>query len=130
MAVVPTKTQAALRPPPKPAGYPPSGQSASTSTGPAGLSLVAPGDSIPSNSPDDYPGFILDDDDTIATVARAHREACESARRAMSSLGRDDMVHGNWRGSLPMRWVHLRVLRELAHHFGHADIVREQLMNE
>src|ERR1700693_5519941 len=26
--------------------------------------------------------FILDDDDTIATVQRAHREACESSRRA------------------------------------------------
>lgn len=31
--------------------------------------------------------FILDDDDTIATVQRAHREACESSRRATSSLG-------------------------------------------
>jgi Protein of unknown function (DUF664) len=38
--------------------------------------------------------FILHDDDTIATVQRAHREACESSRRAMSSLGLDDMVHG------------------------------------
>ena len=28
--------------------------------------------------------FILDDDDTIATVQRAHREACEASRRATS----------------------------------------------
>ena len=31
--------------------------------------------------------FILDDDDTIATVQRAHREACEASRGATSSLG-------------------------------------------
>src|SRR5437899_6206609 len=41
--------------------------------------------------------FILDDDDTIATIQRAHREACQSSRRAASSLGLDDKVHGNRR---------------------------------
>jgi len=74
--------------------------------------------------------FILDDDDTIATVQRAHREACEAARHAVSSLGLDDIVHGNRRGPLPLRWVYLHVLRELAQHCGHADILREQLINE
>jgi hypothetical protein len=74
--------------------------------------------------------FILDDGDTIASVQRAHREACESSRRAASSLGLDDMVHGNRRGPLPLRWVYLHVLRELAQHCGHADILREQLINE
>jgi len=73
--------------------------------------------------------FILDDDDTIATVQRAHREACESSRHATSSLGLDDMVHGNRRGPLPLRWVYLHVLRELAQHCGHADILREQLIS-
>jgi hypothetical protein len=74
--------------------------------------------------------FILDDDDTIATVQRAHREACDSSRRATSSLGPDDIVHGNRRGPLPLRWVYLHMLRELAQHCGHADILREQLINE
>ncbi len=74
--------------------------------------------------------FILDEDDTIATVQRAHREACESSRRATSSLGLDDIVHGNRRGPLPLRWVYLHMLRELAQHCGHADILREQLVNE
>jgi hypothetical protein len=74
--------------------------------------------------------FILDDDDTIATVQRAHREACESSRRATSSLGLDDIIRGNRRGPLPLRWVYLHVLRELAQHCGHADILREQLINE
>ena len=73
--------------------------------------------------------FILDDGDTIATVRQAHREACESSRRATSSLGLEDVVHGNRRGPLPLRWVYLHVLRELAQHCGHADILREQILN-
>ena len=74
--------------------------------------------------------FVLDDDDTIDTVRRAHREACEASRRATSELGPDDVLRGNRRGPLPLRWVYLHVLRELAQHCGHADILREQLINE
>jgi hypothetical protein len=74
--------------------------------------------------------FILRDGDTIAAIQRAHREACEASRRATSSLGLEDIVHGNRRGPLPLRWVYLHVLRELAQHCGHADILREQITNE
>src|ERR1700690_1035358 len=74
--------------------------------------------------------FILRDEDTIASVQQAHREACESSRRATSSMGLDDIVRGNRRGPLPLRWVYLHVLRELAQHCGHADILREQLISE
>src|SRR5580704_2777233 len=73
--------------------------------------------------------FILHDGDTIASVRQAHREACESSRRATSSLGLDDWVYGYRRGPLPLRWVYLHVLRELAQHGGHADILREQILN-
>jgi hypothetical protein len=82
---------------------------------------------IPS-TPDE--SFILDEDDTIASVQRAHREACEASRRATSSLGLDDVVRGNRRGPLPLRWVYLHMLRELAQHCGHADILREQLISQ
>jgi hypothetical protein len=74
--------------------------------------------------------FILDDNDTIASVQLAHREACESSRHATSSLGLDDILRGNRRGPLPLRWVYLHTLRELAQHCGHADILREQLLHE
>jgi Protein of unknown function (DUF664) len=77
--------------------------------------------------PDD--SFVLADADTIATVQRAHREACAASRRATSSLGLDDVVTGNRRGPLTLRWVHLHVLRELAQHCGHADILREQVLS-
>jgi len=42
--------------------------------------------------------FDLHEHDTIATVRRAHLEACEASRRAVASLGLDDLVHGNRRG--------------------------------
>ena len=45
-----------------------------------------------------------------------------------SDLGPDDVLTGNRRGPLPLRWVHLHVLRELAQHCGHADILREQVL--
>src|SRR5580692_1381869 len=73
--------------------------------------------------------FILNDDDTIATVRQAHREACEASRRATESLGLDDALHGNRRSPLPLRWVYLHLLRELAQHCGHADILREQILS-
>ena len=71
--------------------------------------------------------FILSDDDAIASVQLAHREACEASRRATASLGLDDLLLGNRRGPLPLRWVYLHLLRELAQHCGHADILREQV---
>ncbi|TNH21511.1 DinB family protein [Micromonospora orduensis] len=74
--------------------------------------------------------FVLDDSDTIATIQRAHREACEASRRATASLGLDDLLRGNRRGPLPLRWVYLHVLRELAQHCGHAEILREQILND
>ncbi|KWV31622.1 DinB family protein [Micromonospora rifamycinica] len=81
---------------------------------------------LPERSED---SFLLDDHDTIATVRQAHREACAAARRATASLGLDDILRGNRRGPLPLRWVYLHVLRELAQHCGHADILREQILH-
>ena len=72
--------------------------------------------------------FDLDEGDTVASVRRAHAAACEASRRAVADLGLDDLLHGNRRGPLPLRWVYFHVLRELAQHCGHADILREQLL--
>jgi hypothetical protein len=76
-------------------------------------------------SPDE--SFILDEGDTIASIQQAHREACAASRLAASALRLDDLVLGNRRGPLPLRWVYLHMLRELAQHCGHADILREQV---
>lgn len=78
-------------------------------------------------TPDD--SFVLTDEDRIDTVRTAHREAAEASRRATAALELDDVLPGNRRGPLPLRWVYLHVLRELARHCGHADILREQILN-
>lgn len=72
--------------------------------------------------------FVLDDGDTIASVQAAYRLACAESRGRTAPLGLDDPVTGNRRGPLPLRWVYLHLLRELAQHCGHADILREQLL--
>ncbi|MFL6022496.1 MAG: DinB family protein [Marmoricola sp.] len=77
--------------------------------------------------PDD--SFVLTDDDTVASVRQAHLDACADSRAATAPLGLDDLVLGNRRGPLPLRWVYLHVLRELAQHCGHADILREQVLD-
>ncbi|GAB3228293.1 DinB family protein [Kineococcus gypseus] len=73
--------------------------------------------------------FELSEADTIAGVREAHRRACEASRRAVADLDLDDLLPGNRRGPLPLRWVYLHVLRELAQHCGHADVLREQLVH-
>jgi hypothetical protein len=74
--------------------------------------------------------FVLDDADTVASVRRAHGDACAASRRATSTLDLDDVLHGNRRGPLPLRWVYLHFLREIAQHCGHADILRQQVLAE
>jgi hypothetical protein len=72
--------------------------------------------------------FALQDDDTVASVRAAYVAACTASRAAAASLTVDDVVSGNRRGPLPMRWIYLHQLRELAQHCGHADILREQVL--
>ncbi len=80
---------------------------------------------IPS-TPDE--SFVLTPEDSIDSVLAEYREVCASSRAAIADLGPDDLLHHNRRGPLPLRWVLLHVLRELAQHCGHADILREQVL--
>ena len=70
--------------------------------------------------------FALHRSDTIASVQEAHRHRCEASRRAMAALELDAVVDG--RGARPVWALLLQVLRELAQHAGHADILREQVL--
>jgi Protein of unknown function (DUF664) len=74
--------------------------------------------------------FVLDDGDSIESVRSAHLAACEQSRRAAAGLSLDDVVTGNRRGPLPLRWIYLHVLRELAQHCGHFEILREQILEK
>ena len=72
--------------------------------------------------------FGLAEEDTIASVLAAYWAAVEYSRSVTNRLGFDSIVAGNRRGQLPMRWILLHMLRELAQHCGHTDILREQLL--
>ncbi len=72
--------------------------------------------------------FDLEDGDTIGSVRATYAEVCAASRAATADLDLDDLLTGNRRGPLPLRWVYLHVLRELAQHCGHADILREQVL--
>jgi hypothetical protein len=76
--------------------------------------------SSPANS------FTLRKQDTISTVQADYRRCYERSRRTMAALEPDRMVDG--RGTRPVWALQLQVLRELAQHAGHADILREQIL--
>jgi hypothetical protein len=70
--------------------------------------------------------FTVREDDTIATVQAAYRDRWEVSRRHLAELQSSDVVTG--RGERPVWALQLQVLRELAQHAGHADILREQIL--
>jgi hypothetical protein len=70
--------------------------------------------------------FALRRTDTIVSVQAAYRERWEASRRHLDGRRSDETVHG--RGERPVWALQLQVLRELAQHAGHADILREQIL--
>ena len=70
--------------------------------------------------------FTLRKADTIATVQAAYRTRWDTSRTNLAGLRSDDIVNG--RGARPVWAVQLQVLRELAQHAGHAEILREQIL--
>ena len=71
--------------------------------------------------------FTLTKKDTIASVQTSYRRRRERSRRTMAALDLDVVVDG--RGQRPVWVLQLQVLRELAQHAGHADILREQILD-
>lgn len=72
--------------------------------------------------------FALHTDDTIESVVLRYDEVCAASRSAAAPLDLDDLVGGNRRGPLAVRWIYLHLIGELAQHCGHADILREQIV--
>lgn len=72
--------------------------------------------------------FALTEADSIASVLAAHADRCERSRATLSALELDEVVTG--RGERTVWALYLQVIRELAHHNGHADILREQLLGD
>ena len=72
--------------------------------------------------------FTLTRSDTIVSVRAAHQKRCAASRQTMANLALDEIVDG--RGERPVWALYVQVLRELAQHAGHADILRELLVAE
>jgi energy-coupling factor transporter ATP-binding protein EcfA2 len=72
--------------------------------------------------------FALAPTDTITSVLADYDRVCEVAREVETTIAADHVVTGHRLGAMTVRWIQLQVLRELAQHTGHADILREQLL--
>jgi hypothetical protein len=70
--------------------------------------------------------FTLRPTDTIASIQADYRERWATSRRTVDGRSLEEVVDG--RGARPVWALKLQVLRELAHHAGHADILREQII--
>jgi Protein of unknown function (DUF664) len=64
--------------------------------------------------------------DSISTVQAAYRDRWKASRTNLAGLRSDEVVDG--RRARPVWALQLQVLRELAQHAGHADILREQIL--
>lgn len=74
--------------------------------------------------------FVLEEDDTIASVAADYRAACLASEEVAARHGLDHVAEHNRRGPVSLRWIGLHLLRELNRHAGHGDVLREQLLAE
>ncbi|HYP46444.1 MAG TPA: DinB family protein [Propionibacteriaceae bacterium] len=70
--------------------------------------------------------FTLRKADTVESVSAAYRARAEASRQAVRQLHLAAVVDG--RGARPVWALYVQVLRELAQHAGHADILREQVL--
>jgi len=70
--------------------------------------------------------FAVRKDDTIETVQAEYRKRWETSTTNLAGRPSDEVVDG--RGQRPVWALQLQVLRELAQHAGHADILREQIL--
>ncbi|WP_193096304.1 DinB family protein [Brevibacterium sp. FME17] len=80
---------------------------------------------LPSDSGD---SFILGDEDTVESVTEAYWQAVDASHHAVESMTLDTVLTGHRSGPMPLRWIYLHMLRELAQHCGHAEILREQII--
>jgi len=73
--------------------------------------------------------FALADEDTVASVTALYREAWSASVEVAAERTLDDLAVHNRRGPVSLRWIHLHMIRELARHAGHGDILREQVLS-
>lgn len=72
--------------------------------------------------------FVLTEADTVGSVSQLYRDAWATARDIAAEHALDDLALHNRRGPVSLRWIYLHMIRELARHAGHGDILREQIL--
>ncbi|WP_421958422.1 DinB family protein [Pseudactinotalea terrae] len=70
--------------------------------------------------------FMLRTSDTIESIQAGYAAACATSRQLAAELALEDEVSG--RGPRALWAIYTHMLRELAQHCGHADILREQIL--
>ena len=74
--------------------------------------------------------FDLADDDTVESVRAGYLAAVATAEEIAARYSLDDVALHNRRSPMSLRWIYLHLIRELARHAGHGDILREQILAE
>jgi hypothetical protein len=86
-----------------------------------------PREQITGNSTGDDASWEVDPTETIADVVAEYDEARSESKRLAAVFDLDDTVPHPRLGMVSLRYIYVHMIRELARHCGHADILREQL---
>ncbi|MGY4721525.1 DinB family protein [Naumannella cuiyingiana] len=84
----------------------------------------------------EWDGYGYGDDASFATpegltldeATAAFERACARSREIAAEFDLDHEVHHERIGTVSLCWIMLHMIRELARHAGHGDILREQLL--
>ncbi len=74
--------------------------------------------------------WVIDPDETIASVLASYEEVCAESRRTMVRFELTDIVPGHRGQGVSLRMILVHMIEEIARHAGHADIVRELIDGE
>lgn len=86
-----------------------------------------PREQIAGNSLGDGASWQVRSDETVANVITEYAEACDRSRQIAAGFALDDTVPHPRLEMVSLRYIYVHMIRELARHCGHADILREQI---
>ncbi|MCA2218108.1 DinB family protein [Jidongwangia harbinensis] len=86
-----------------------------------------PREQIAGNSTGDDASWDVRPTETLADVVAEYEDVCRQSRRLAADVDLGDTVPHPRLGMVSLRYVYVHLIRELARHCGHADILREQL---
>ncbi|GGR87123.1 hypothetical protein GCM10010169_34200 [Micromonospora fulviviridis] len=86
-----------------------------------------PREQITGNSFGDHASWQVDSNETIGDVIAEYATVCDRSRQIAGGFALDDTVPHPRLGRVSLRYIYVHMIRELARHCGHADILREQI---